>query len=203
MKRKIIIIASSFAAIIGMILLFLSHHPRIVGEIFEHCKVIDLRKNLPKGRFQKVSIVLPINKNTEYVSFEVPDDKMEEFEAGFRRCVRDAHPIKGFPHCLNPDLRIVADKEEFFVEIGYSDEGVAIYGGFFHRGFSSRELRKVFYGAGLEYSAGGPKEKEINEPNYQEIIREIGIKAAEYGRMVKEAKEGENTPNQPLQKHSD
>jgi hypothetical protein len=173
MKKKIIIISSLIVVIaipVAVFLFLFFTQPLFASKVFELCKVIDLRENLPKGQFQKVSIVsvTPISggKDYEQIIFEVPSDKIKEFEAGFRRCVRDAQPIKGAVGCIGSDLRILADKGKYFAKIVETDDRVIIYGGFFHRGLRSKELRKVFYDAGLEYTAGGTKEreKEVNEP---------------------------------------
>ena len=169
MKKKIIIISLSIIVFLLAVFLFLLFtQPLVISKVFELCKIIDLRKNLPKGQFQKVSIVsvFPISgsKDEEYVLFEVPADKMKEFETGFRRYVQSAITLKGILGCLPPELRIQADKGKHFAYICHDDDEVIIYGGFFHRGFRSKELRKVFYDAGLKYTAEVPKEKEANQP---------------------------------------
>jgi len=100
MKKKIIIISLSIIVFLLAVFLFLLFtQPLVISKVFELCKIIDLRKNLPKGQFQKVSIVsvFPISgsKDEEYVLFEVPADKMKEFETGFRRYVQSAITLKG------------------------------------------------------------------------------------------------------------
>jgi len=156
----------------------------------------------PKGRFQKVNIVTPISGQ---ILFEIPSDKMGEFEANFRKCVQSAISSKGVSGCIPvAALRIQTDKGKYFAYIDCDDYGVTIYrSSLFHRGFSSSELRKVFYDAGLKYTSGGPKppkEKEVNEPNYQEILQQSVLKAAENARKMKEAHERGKETNQPLQK---
>jgi len=211
MKKKIIIISSLIVILavpVAVFLFLLFTQPLFASKVLELCKIIDLRKNLPEGRFQKVSIVASDFSGKDYegfVIFEVPADKMAEFEAGFRKCVQNATPLKGILTCLPDELRIQAEKGKYSAYICCDDDVVVIYGGFFHRGFISSELRKGFYNAGLKYTAGGPrergpKEKEVNEPNYQEILRQSGLKAAEHGRRIKEAKEREKDANQPEQK---
>jgi len=206
MKKKtliisllIIILAIPVAAF--LFLLFTQH--LFAWKVFELCKVIDLRKNLPSGNFQKVSIVwLPqigSGKKIEEIIFEVPADKMKEFEAGFRRDVQSAIPLKGDPGRIFVDvLRIQADNGKYSAYIDCENKGVLIYGGPFHRGFISKELRKVFYDAGLKYTSGGPtppRKKDVNEPNYVEILRQSGLKSAENARKIKEAEKSD--PNFP------
>jgi hypothetical protein len=151
---------------------------------------------LPKGQFQKVSIEVD-----NYIIFEVPADKMAEFEVGFRREVQNATPLKGILCCLSPELKIKTGKGKYSAYICYDDDDVTIYGNdIFERGFVSRELRKVFYDAGLKYTSGGPKsprKRDVNE--CLENLRQSGFKVAEHGRRVKEAKEREKEANEPNQ----
>jgi hypothetical protein len=172
MKKKTIIIISLLIVIIAiaipvtgfLLLAFYPWEPETKGKIVEAIKIIDL-KNLPKGRFQKVSIAT--NDFDGYkgrIFFEVPADKMIEFEADFRRYVQNAMPLEGIITCLPDKLRIQTGKGKYSADICYDDYGVIIQrSSFFHRGFSSSELRKVFYDAGLKYSAGY-SQKEVNEP---------------------------------------
>lgn len=167
MKKKIIITSLSIALFLGAALLFFVYHPsshKVLWKIMNFCRVVDLRKNLPKGEFRNVSIVqaYPKMKN-EYICFEVPADKMKEFEAGFRRCIQDAILVKGIICCLGSELRIQTDKEKYCAYICWDDDEITFLDGIFHHGMRAKELRKVFYNAGLKYTAGCPKEKEANE----------------------------------------
>jgi hypothetical protein len=173
MKKKIIIIISLLTAVLLAVFLFLLFtQPLFASKVFELCKVIDLRKNLPKGHFQKVSIVsvTPISggKDYEHLHFEVPADKMREFEVGFRKYIQSAIPLNGDLGCIPVRaLRIQADKGKYFAYIEYNDKDILIYGGFFHRSFRSKELRKVFQDAGLKYDneEQPAQEKEANQPS--------------------------------------
>lgn len=166
MKKKFIalyslIVIFAIPAAASLFLVFFPLSPSAKSKIFESLKIIDL-KNLPKGQFQKVSI-----KDGNYIIFEVPADKMAEFEIDFRKCVQNATPLKGILCCLSPELKIKTEKGKYSAHICY-DDNVAIYGNdIFERGFVSRELRKVFYDAGLKYTSEDLKplkEKDVNEP---------------------------------------
>jgi hypothetical protein len=166
MKKKIIIISSSIVVLAAGFLFLLSTQP-LFENISKLCKVIDLRKTLPEGHFQKVSIVDA--GDYDYVIFEVPADKVKEFEVGFRKSAPNAKPIRGNEGCGPAEvLRIQAEKGKYSAYICYAGDEVIVYGGFFHRGFVSRELRKVFYDAGLKYNSerqeAKEKEKDSNQP---------------------------------------
>jgi len=175
MKKKtviisflLIIIAALAIPVAGFLfLVYFPLEPETKGKICEAIKIIDLKK-LPKGHFQKVSIVTSdFGGYEERVVFEVPADKMKEFEADFRRCVQNALPLEGYICCISPVLKIQTENGEYWADICYDDYDVTIQrSSFFHRGFSSSELRKVFYDAGLKYRSElqPAQEKEANQP---------------------------------------
>jgi len=180
MKKKTIIRFSLLITIIVfaipvvgfLFLVYFPLEPETKGKICEAIKFIDLKK-LPKGRFQKVGIVsiTPISdqRNYEQIIFEVPADKMTEFETGFRRCVQNAMPLEGIITCISPKLKIRTEKGKYSAYIYCDDNSVIVFGGtLFHRGFSSGELRKVFYDAGLKYDSekqpAHEREKDVNQP---------------------------------------
>lgn len=168
MKKKTIVMSFLLIVIVALVipvagflfLLFFPLEPETKGKIFEAMKIIDLKK-LPKGRFQKVSM---IGGYEGRVFFEVPADKMAEFEANFRKRVQSATSSKGIEGCIPvAELRIQTDKGKYFAYIDYHDYGITIYRrSLFHRGFSSSELRKVFYDAGLKYS--NEIKNNVNQP---------------------------------------
>jgi len=173
--KKIIIISSLIVVIavpVAAFLFLFFTQPLFASKVFELCKVIDLRKNLPSGNFQKVSIGESDFSGKDYqglVFFEVPADKMTEFESDFRRCVQNATPLKGILCCLSPELKIKTEKGKYSAYICYDDDDVTIYGNdIFERGFRSRELRKVFSDAGLKYDSERQdtkeREKDANQP---------------------------------------
>jgi hypothetical protein len=168
--KKTVIISSLivvFAVPVAFFLFLVFFCPPSIGsKIVELCRVIDLRENLPAGRFQKVSIVLPINKNYEEVIFEVPPDKMAEFEAGFRKYVQNAMPLNTPLSGGIYELRIKAEKGKYSAYINYYDNTVTINGDYFHRGFRSKELRKVFYDAGLKYNL----EYKYSLPSKEQVV---------------------------------
>jgi hypothetical protein len=173
-KKKItliyLLIGVTLAVLLFLFLFRFFTQPLFATKVFELCQD-DLRENLPKGHFQKVSIVwvpqIGSGKKIEEIIFEVPADKMKEFEAGFRKCAQSAIPLKGDPGRIIVDaLRIQADRGKYSACIDYDDKEILIYGGFFHRGFISKDLRKVFYDAGLKYDSEKQpaQEKEANQP---------------------------------------
>lgn len=101
----------------------------------------------PEGRFLAARIVYidPYSKESN-VFFTIPADKMEQFEKGFRESIQNADQryvgrINMWKMYL---LEITTEKKTYKVYLEWTSEKVL-----FENGMESKDLRKVFFNAGL------------------------------------------------------
>ena len=159
MKNKSIILCLASVIVLLLIGLF-------IQSFTNPWKVInDLRKELPREEFTKVSIVSVTpskDKDIELVLFEIPDSKMKRFEEGFWRCIKSATPTT-IQFLKAVQLRIQTTNGKYTAYIYYDDNEITFY-----NSLKSKELRKVFYNAGLKYSSERQDVqeigKEVNQP---------------------------------------
>ncbi len=142
MKTKIFLLwlILLFVAVISAILSFL---------LFKNSwQVIDLRKSMPKGKFLEASIVeLGDDGKVNYVWLEkIPDNRMEEFEKGFKECVKNAKQFEGSSGDILEinQLRITTDKGKYAVYLIWTENYVQF------NGLRSKEFRKVLFDFGLK-----------------------------------------------------
>jgi hypothetical protein len=86
MKSKTLLIGLAILVIVVLLaILFLK----------DSWKVIDLRRSMPKGNFLEARIVdLDDNGKERSGWFEIPNDRIREFEEKFRECVKKARSDK-------------------------------------------------------------------------------------------------------------
>jgi len=105
----------------------------------------------PKGRFLAARIVYidEYSKDKDRrVLFTVPADKMEQFEKGYRDAIRTADNPYGWDIFMQKEywLEITTEKKTYKAYLRWTDEKVCL-----ENGMRSKDLRKVFFDAGLGY----------------------------------------------------
>jgi hypothetical protein len=185
MKRKIIIAAVFLCIVMAIGYRYFYY--------YNGYKQINLKKTWPKGQWLEVQFV-EINFGEEFVNFEVPKDKLNEFEQTLKQEVRHS----GYAPISNLDqLRIVTTKGKYYTRAIYDSH--RIYG----KGWQSDNLRDLLY----EWGFGV---KPAPDPNMAAAMRNLNelnvrLKAAQeqYRERQQQMERLEKTsepvsdPNQP------
>lgn len=122
-------------------------------------KIIDLRRSMPKGNFLEAKIVgVDFNgKETDQGWFEIPRDRIREFEKRFRECVEKAR----IENLLAPTgmirmekLKIITDKGRYAMYLEWTDDEMIFDGSWRNwRTLKSKEMRQLFLEMGLRKNA--------------------------------------------------
>lgn len=115
----------------------------------------DTRWTNPDGRFLAARIVYidPYSKDRD-IFFTVPANKIEQFENGFRKSIQSANrPYegrRGLYMWKMYQLEVTTEKKTYKAYIEWTSEKVL-----FENGMESKDLRKVFFDAGLGEPSNG------------------------------------------------
>jgi len=107
---------------------------------------------MPKGNFLEARIVdLDFNGKERSGWFEIPNDRIREFEEKFRKCIEKARSDKR----LTPvgimkmnQLRIITDKGKYAMYVIWTDDYMLFDGRY--RTLESKDMRQLFFEMGLK-----------------------------------------------------